>query len=114
MEKLTTILFFAVFIKAVIDYVSRWFVDGNVEWKQIASCLTGIGLSFAFNLNAFETLGIPGNHYVGIVLTGIVISGGSNLVNDAFAGFGKNATKTVIIEQNEDTIADILEAEERG
>lgn len=110
MEKLTTILFFAVFIKAVIDYISKWFVNGNVEWKQIASCLSGILLSFAFNLNAFETLGIKGNPYVGIVLTGIVISGGSNLVHDAFASFGKDSVRNIVIEQKvEDEIADIVE-----
>lgn len=109
MEKLTTILFFAVFIKAVIDYIAKWFVNGEVEWKQIASCLSGILLAFAFNLNAFETLGIEGNHYVGIVLTGIVISGGSNLVHDAFASFGKNAVKNIVLEQKVDEIADIVE-----
>ena len=96
MEKLTTILFFAVFIKAIIDYISKWYVDGQLEWKQIASCISGILLAFAFNLNAFETLGIQGNHYVGVVLTGIVISGGSNLVHDAFASFGKNSVKNII------------------
>ena len=109
MEKLTTILFFAVFIKAVIDYISRWFVNGNIEWKQIASCLSGIALAFAFNLNGFETLGIEGNQYVGIVLTGIVISGGSNLVNDAFASFGKNSVKNIIIEEKVEDIVDLQE-----
>ena len=109
MEKLTTILFFAVFIKAIIDYIANWFVNGKVEWKQIFSCISGIALAFAFNLNGFETLGIQGNYYVGLVLTGVVISGGSNLVNDAFASFGKNSVKNIVIEEKKDEIADIVE-----
>lgn len=106
MENLEKVLFFAVAIKSIVEYISTWFVDGKVEWKQIASCIGGVLVALFFNLDAFEGLGIASQvPYVSVILTGIVISGGSNMVYDLFSG--KKAKKLIINEADE--ISDIYE-----
>lgn len=105
MEGLKTVLFFGIAVKAIIEYISTWFVNGNIEWKQIASFLFGELIAFAYNLDAFEAMGISAKiPFISIVLTGLVISGGSNLIYDIF-----NFTDKKIVLKAEEEIADINE-----
>ena len=106
MENLEKVFFFAVAVKSIVEYVATWFVDGKIEWKQITTCVVGIMIALFFNLDAFEGLGIASRFpVVSIVLTGIVISGGSNMVYDLFSG--KKAKKLIINDGEE--VADIYE-----
>ena len=52
----------------------------------------GVLLAFAFRLNVFVPLGIDVNQYIGIGITGIIISRGSNYASDLI---GKLTKKTV-------------------
>lgn len=106
MDNLEKVFFFAVAVKSIVEYVATWFVDGKIEWKQIASCIGGILVAIFFGLDAFEGLGIASRvPFVSIVLTGVVISGGSNMVYDLFSG--KKPKKLVI--NDGDSVADIYE-----
>lgn len=51
--------------------------------------VVGIGLAFAFNADMFIPLGLTVNHYIGMVLTGIVMSRGSNYVSDLIGKIGQ-------------------------
>lgn len=69
----------------------------NNEGKRTAiiQCITvalGIGLCFAFNFDVFELIGVPVNHVIGMIITGILGSRGSNYVSDFV---GKLGQKTV-------------------
>ena len=87
----------AVLIEGLVQY-GKTIVDmvENGEKKTaITQCITiivGILLMFAFDKDLFAVIGMPVNHYIGIVLTGIIASRGSNYVSDFI---GKLGQKTV-------------------
>ena len=56
---------------------------------QMVTIVVGVALAFAFSADVFIPLGLTVNHYVGIVLTGIVMSRGSNYVNDLISRIGQ-------------------------
>lgn len=108
MEALAGIVFFAVAVKAIVEYISTWVVNNKLEWKQIASFLFGEVIAFSFGLDAFKLVGIEAQvPFVSVILTGLIISGGANLVYDIFSP----KAKTISVVQVEDTISERLENE---
>lgn len=88
MEQILALLFMlAIIVEALIDYATSIFmlVDGKlkVSWKKLASVALGIFLAIAAGADMLAGSGlvfqIP---YVGMVLTGIFFSRGSNYVAD--------------------------------
>lgn len=76
--------------KTIVDMV-----ENGEKKTAITQCITiivGILLMFAFDKDMFAVIGMPVNHYIGIVLTGIIASRGSNYVSDFI---GKLGQKTV-------------------
>lgn len=107
MENLEKVIFFAVAIKSIVEYISTWIVDGKLEWKQCATCIGGIALALLYGLDAFEGLGISARlPFVSQFLTGIVLSGGANLVYDIFSG---KKAKKILLDNAEKEIVDIYE-----
>ncbi len=75
----------AVIVEAVIDYVKTWAVEKKIQWQQIFAVLFGIAISFAYCLDIPALVGIESHiDYVGNVLTGILISRGSNYIHDLY------------------------------
>lgn len=88
MEQVLALSFMlAIIVEALIDYVTTIFtlVDGKlkVSWKKLASVALGIFLALAAGVDMLSGIGlvfqIP---WVGMVLTGIFFSRGSNYVAD--------------------------------
>ena len=88
MENIIAIVFLlAVIVEALIDYATTIImkVDGKtvIEWKKGATIVLGIFLAIAAGADFLAASGlvfqIP---YVGMVLTGIFFSRGSNYVSD--------------------------------
>lgn len=88
MEQILALLFMlAIIVEALIDYATSIFtlVDGKlkVSWKKIASIALSVFLAIAAGADLLAGVGlvfqIP---YVGMVLTGIFFSRGSNYVAD--------------------------------
>lgn len=88
MEQVLALMFMlAVIVEALIDYATTIFVmvDGKlkVSWKKLASIVLSIFLAIAAGVDLLAGVGlvfqIP---YVGMVLTGIFFSRGSNYVAD--------------------------------
>ncbi|MBQ7800008.1 MAG: hypothetical protein IJ370_05905 [Oscillospiraceae bacterium] len=83
--EISAVLIMAVIVEAVIDYVKGWVVQKKIQWQQIAGVLFGVAVSFAYSLDIPALVGIEsGIKYVGIVLTGVLISRGSNYVHDLY------------------------------
>ena len=77
------ILFLAIVIEAVITYAKTLFVEKKFQWQIAAAMLLGIGCALAFGIDLFEVAGIPAAvPYVGTVLTGVLLSRGSNYMFD--------------------------------
>jgi hypothetical protein len=58
----------------------------------VITIAVGVALAFAFDADMFVPLGLKVNHYIGMALTGIVMSRGSNYVSDLI---GKISETTV-------------------
>ena len=83
--EISAVLIMAVIVEAVIDYVKGWVVQKKIQWQHIAGELFGVAVSFAYSLDIPALVGIEsGIKYVGIVLTGVLISRGSNSVHDLY------------------------------
>jgi len=81
-----TIIAVAVLTEALIEYAKT--VAESFESKdyktfrtQVASIILGVLMAFSFGINAFAT-GFTVNPVVGTVITGIIISRGSNYASD--------------------------------
>lgn len=88
MENTLAIVFIlAIIVEALIDYATTIFmkVDGKlvIEWKKIAAIGLGIFLAIAAGADFLAASGLDFKiPYVGVVLTGIFFSRGSNYVAD--------------------------------
>ncbi len=86
----------AVLIEGLVEYgktIVNMFYEGDRKTgvTQIVTIIIGIALAFAFNANMFVPLGLSVNNYVGMVLTGIVMSRGSNYVSDLITKIGQKS-----------------------
>ena len=86
MEKSKNVFAFiccAVLVEATITYLNQFFVEGGFAWQMLMSIGFGILLALAYKLDLPEYFdmksGIP---LVGQIVTGILISRGSNYVFD--------------------------------
>lgn len=87
----------AILIEGLVEYGKTIgnMIENGEKKTAITQCITiivGILLMFAFDKDLFAVIGMPVNHYIGIVLTGIIASRGSNYVSDFI---GKLSQKTV-------------------
>ena len=87
MEKISLILTIAVLLEALVEYcktVYKTFENGEIKLgiTQAVTVIAGIGFAYLFGLKLFETLGIEVNQYADMILTGVVISRGSNYASD--------------------------------
>ena len=84
----------AILIEGLVEYgknITDMFYGGEKKTAitQIVTIIVGIALTFAFNADMFVPLGLTVNHYIGMVLTGIVMSRGSNYVSDLIGRIGQ-------------------------
>lgn len=84
----------AVLIEGLVEYgktIADMFDSGEkrIALIQVITIVIGVGLAFAFDADMFIPLGLAVNHYIGMVLTGIVMSRGSNYVSDLIGKLGQ-------------------------
>lgn len=77
------LFFLAVIVEGVITYINQFFVKGVLKWEMVFSILLGVFVAVAYGVDMLAMVGmktpIP---LVGSILTGILISRGSNYVFD--------------------------------
>lgn len=84
-------VFLATVNKAILDLIvapirRRW-PGVDLWWVDYLALLTGLGIGWAFNVNLLEPLQTSEtSRIVGVILSGLVIGGGADLINDLFAG----------------------------
>lgn len=77
------ILAFSILVEAIVTYVNQFFVDGNFSWKMLLAIALGIIVAVAYNLDLPAHFNLKSQiPYIGCILTGILISRGSNFVFD--------------------------------
>lgn len=97
MENIMIIIAVAILIEGLVEYgksIADMFIsdDKKTGITQMITIVIGILLAFAFNADMFIPLGLIVNHTIGMILTGIIMSRGSNYVSDFI---GKLGQKTV-------------------
>lgn len=91
---IAVIIAVAILIEGLVEYgknIADMFYGGEKKTAitQMVTIVVGVALAFAFSADVFIPLGLTVNHYVGMVLTGIVMSRGSNYVNDLISRIGQ-------------------------
>lgn len=77
------IVTFAVLIEAIITYFNQFFVQENFCWQMLFSIALGIIIAVAYKLDLPAHFNLNSQiPYVGCVLTGILLSRGSNYLFD--------------------------------
>jgi len=92
-----TILAVALFLAVVNERLVEWFASPIFEkfnldkiWLRYLAGVTGFAISFFSNINLLAAY-VDGN-VVGLILTGLVVGGGSNLVHELFSNASKRAS----------------------
>ena len=91
---IAVIIAVAILIEGLVEYgknIADMFYGGDKKTAitQIVTIVVGIALAFAFSADMFIPLGLTVNHYIGMVLTGVVMSRGSNYVSDLIGKIGQ-------------------------
>ena len=77
------IVTFAVLIEAIITYFNEFYVQGNICWQMIFSMVLGVIIAVAYKLDLPSYFNLSSDiPYVGFILTGILLSRGSNYMYD--------------------------------
>ena len=78
-NKTTGIASLAILIEAIITYFNKFFVQENFCWQMLFSVVLGIVIAVAYKLDLPAHFNLNSQiPYVGCVLTGILLSRGSN------------------------------------
>ena len=77
------VLVMSVLTEGVITYAKTWVVDRKIKWQMVAAVVVSIMICFAYGLDIPALVGLnSGIPFLGNVLTGILISRGSNYIYD--------------------------------
>ncbi len=89
------LIFLAIILEGVITYVKEFFVKGNVRWEMLISIIIGVLITSAYGVDVLAMAGLKTPvPFLGSILTGILISRGSNYVFDLIKGIGNLQGKT--------------------
>ena len=87
-NKTVGIASFAILIEAIITYFNQFFVQENFCWQMLFSIALGIVIAVAYKLDLPARFSMNSQiPYFGCVLTGILLSRGSNYVFDLLDKF---------------------------
>lgn len=82
-RKISSIMPLVIIIEASITYINQFFVSGEFCWQMILSIILGIIMSIAYEIDIPKYLNLNSRiPYLSNILTGILISRGSNYIYD--------------------------------
>ena len=82
-DKIISIFSLAILTESIITYFKEFFVYGDFSFSMLFSVILGVLIAVAYKLDLPEYLNLKSSiPYVGSVLTGILISRGSNYIYD--------------------------------
>lgn len=77
------VIFLAIVVEGIISYITLFFVDGKIKWQVIIAIILGMGVAVAYGVDLFALAGLQSRvPYIGSLLTGILLSRGSNYIFD--------------------------------
>jgi hypothetical protein len=96
MSTITTIFIIAILVEAIVEYGKLIFVSKSINWKQVASLAIGVALAVLANIDLLAAVGVTFTvPFVGVVLTGIILSRGPGYVADFLKLIQTAKTQTI-------------------
>ena len=75
----------AVIVEGIITYINQIVKNKRVHWENVVAILVGCIVTYNLNLDFFNLLGLHETYgIIGVILTGILISRGSNYVFELY------------------------------
>lgn len=88
-KKAFSLISFSILIESTITYFNQFVVQGVFVWQMCLSIVFGIFIAIAYELNLLKYFDISSKiPYVDLIITGILISRGSNYVYDLISKLG--------------------------
>ena len=82
-NKLIGITTFAVLVEGIITYTNQFIVDNHFCWKMLLSLVLGVIIAISYDLDVPSYFNLnPKIPFIGNILTGILLSRGSNYIFD--------------------------------
>ena len=82
-KHITEIISLSIIIESIITYFKEFFINWNPSIGMIFSIILGIIIAITYELDLPKYINLKSNiPYVGNILTGILISRGSNYIHD--------------------------------
>ncbi len=82
-DKIISIFSLSILTESIITYSKEFFVNGDFSFSMLFSIVLGVIIAVAYKLDLPEYLNLKSYiPYIGNVLTGILISRGSNYIYD--------------------------------
>lgn len=82
-NKIASIMPLAIIIEATITYINQFLVNGEFCWEMFLSIILGIFISISYEIDIPKYLNLNSRiPYLSNILTGILISRGSNYTYD--------------------------------
>lgn len=78
-----SIIVMSILIEAIITYTKTLVIEKNIQWQIIAAVILSIVICLLYGLDIPALVGIKSPvPYVGSIITGILVSRGSNYIYD--------------------------------
>lgn len=82
-NKIVQIMTFAILTESLITYFKEFFAYGDFSFSMLFSVILGIVIAIAYKIDLLEQINLKSSvPYLGNLLTGILISRGSNYIYD--------------------------------
>ncbi len=80
-KEVSKMLMVCIVLEGIITYINSFFVVGEPHYQMVLSLIFGIFISVAYKIDLLKLADIESEMpYIGSILTGILISRGSNYV----------------------------------
>lgn len=77
------IILMAIVIEGIISYTKQIVVEKKLQWQVIMAIILGVIVAIAYQLDLFSLFDMTSNiPYLGMILTGVLMSRGSNYIFD--------------------------------
>lgn len=83
MEAVAIIVVLALLVEAVVE-TGKQAIAGGIKWPAIVAMAGGIGVCLAAQVGILSILGVTFPAWLDAVITGILVSRGSNFISDLF------------------------------
>ena len=88
MEAISTVIVLAILVEAVVETV-KMAIEGGIKWPNIDAMCLGIAVCILADKGILTLIGVEFPMWADAVLSGVLVSRGSNFISDLFGKINK-------------------------